>query len=548
MDAVFLQHREAIAYLLLPLAVFAIYANVYPYDFLLDDQSLIITNLFLRDWHHLPDIFTHLNYAGSGAEKGFYRPVEQVLRLALYQMFGLSRPAFHALNVVIHAINAALMYRLGRKLGFMQSAAFSAALLWAVHPIYTQEVAYMSSTSELLWAMFCLLGLSALLPDFTPRKTGVALLLFLLALISKETAVVFPALASACLFIVSKDRLKPSLYIKTWPFWLLSVLYTVTYMHVNSYRPFAATSPDMDTYAQHIIPRIFTALATLPVYFGLVIYPTNLHMERYFPVFLSFFSWQVVAGAGLAIAALAQILVGKGKRGLALTFGFFWFAAALSPVTGILIPVDALISEGWLYVPAIGLFLGVAQTLAVWVSGLKFRRAPAIAAVAVTLASLSLGVETYFQNEVYQNPATFYDNIFKCGGYRSRAYPDLGIYYMNKHDFDNSIKYFKLAVENPNERNVPSAAIHAQLALAYLRVTSDENYMVTPDAVIRALPSSTQIPEAIDELNLALRIDPNFYFAHTLLSAIYRWQGDTANADFHYRQMLGILRTMGRVK
>ncbi len=540
--------REAAAYLGLALAVFAAYSNVYQYDFLLDDQSLIITNLFLRDWHHLPDIFKHLNYTGSGEEKGFYRPIEEVLRLVLYQMFGLSRPAFHALNVIIHALNAGLIYRLGRKLGFTAGAVFSAALLWALHPMFTQEVAYMSSTSELIWTTFCLAGMVTLLPDFSPRKICLAIPFVLLGLLSKETTVVFPALASACLFIISKDRLKPATYIKTWPFWLLSALYFATYTYMNSYHPFSASSPDLDAYAHHVFPRILTSLATLPTYFGLLVYPVNLHMERDFPVFLSIFSWQVLTGAALAGGALAQMIIGRGRRGIPLSFGFFWFAAALSPFTGIVIPIDAMISEGWMYMPIIGLVLGAAQMISARVDQFKSRQAPVIAAAAVALIALTLGVKTYLQNEVFENPATFYGNIFECGGNRTRAYPDLGIYYLNKKDFENSIKYFKLAIEYPNERNVPSAAIHTQLALAYIGVTSDDNYMVLPEAVMAALPNTNYIPEAIDELNMALRIDPNFYFAHTLLSTIYRYQGDQGSADYHYQKMLAILKETGKLK
>src|ERR1035437_5260609 len=97
-------------------------------------------------------------------------------------------------------------------------------------------------------------------------------------------------------------------------------------------------------------------------------------MERNFPVFTSVLSWQVLAGAALVEGALAQIVTGKGKRGLPLSFGLFWFAAALSPLTGIVVPIDAMVSEGWLYMPTIGLSLGAAQTLAIWIHRLKFKK------------------------------------------------------------------------------------------------------------------------------------------------------------------------------
>jgi len=516
--------RDAVACLLLALAVFAVYANVYHGDFIFDDVLLISRNQYLRDWRHLPDIFTHLNYAGAGMEGAFYRPVEMLLRLALYQLFGLSKPAFHAVNVLLQALNAGLIYWLGRKLGFAPGAVFSAALLWSVHPLHTQNIALMSSTAEPLWTAFGLMGLLA----FVYRDSA-AILFFLLALGCKETAIVFPALAVACLFISSDadDRLKPALYARTWPFWLLLAVYAVTYMHFNDFHPFKgtyATFPDLETYAANIFSRLLTCLATLPAYLGLIVYPTNLHMERVFPVFTSVFSWQVLAGAALAAGALAQIILGKGKRGLFLSFGLFWFAAALSPLTGILIPIDYKISEGWMYVPLIGLFLGVAQTLAVWIGGMKSKTAPVIAAAAVALMALLFGIKTYSQNDVYQTPATFYENILRCGGYHTRAYQNLGNYYWKEGEFDKAIESYKLAFKNPDQGDIIPASLHYQIALAYLRVTLDENYVPKSDSLMEALPQVTHIPEAVDELNQALKADPGFEPARALLGAINDWQ------------------------
>ena len=182
------------------------------------------------------------------------------------------------------------MYRLGRKLGFTAGAVFSAALLWSLHPLHTLDVTYISSTPEPLYTLFSLLGLLALLPDISSRKLYISIVLVLLALGSKETAVVFPALLTGCLFISSKDRLKPALYVRTWPFWLLSALYAVIYTHTYNGSLFESHSPDLEAYAHQIIPRIMTCLATLPVYLKLIIYPTNLHMERYFLVLGLFFT------------------------------------------------------------------------------------------------------------------------------------------------------------------------------------------------------------------------------------------------------------------
>jgi hypothetical protein len=165
-------YREAAPYVLLILAVLAAYANIYSGTFLFEDQILIINNKFLRSWHYLPDIFTHTNYGGDNSadvQGVFYRPITIMMYLIIYQIFGLSAPVFHAFHVLVHLINACLVNRLGRKLGFTAGAAFAAALIWGVHPLHTQDVSFMSSTGEIMWSMFALAGLNVLLPDFTPR-------------------------------------------------------------------------------------------------------------------------------------------------------------------------------------------------------------------------------------------------------------------------------------------------------------------------------------------------------------------------------------------
>ena len=77
-----------------------------------------------------------------------------------------------------------------------------------------------------------------LLPDFTARKIWQAMIFFILALLSKRSAVVFPALATATIFFVSEDRTRISAYFKLWPLWLLSACYITVwllFMHTSNF-------------------------------------------------------------------------------------------------------------------------------------------------------------------------------------------------------------------------------------------------------------------------------------------------------------------------
>jgi hypothetical protein len=529
------QQRAAAPYLFLAGAVFAVYANVYRNAFVLDDMILIVQNGLLRDWGHLPDLLTGLTNSGAGMGGGFYRPLQMLLYFFIYQVFGLSTMAFHTLNVALHAANAGLVYRLGCRIGFRPGACFAAALLWAVHPLFTEAVTYMASTADPLFSFFCLSGLLVLLPDFTPRKIWLASMLFVLALGAKESAIVFPALATATLFLVSQEPLRFSTYLKTWPLWLLAAVYMAGWLMLQKagysvYDPRGV--PDLQSYADNFTNRVLTGLAALPAYFRLLAWPTGLHMERTYPVFSSFWSWPVIAGAAMVVVAVLQILWGRAKRGLALSWGLLWFVAAHTPNTGIVIPINALVAEHWMYLSSIGLFLGVAQTVAVWSDRWTSKK---VMASAVTLAVMFLGVKAYLQNRVWYSPGTFYENILACGESTGRLHNNLGLFYWGQGEFDKAIGQFRFVAADPGVRMQPMMmGVHTNFALIYLRARMDRNGIVMLEEVNRALAQGGgQIPEAIEQLNRALELAPDFFWANQILGAIYAHQGNKEKADFY---------------
>ena len=539
------------------LAVLIAYASVWPDEFIFEDKFLIVLNGLLRHWSTLPQLLTSPNFAGNGSQQGFYRPVQMLVYFLIYQAFGASTVAFHALNIVLQALNACLLHHFGVRAGFRKGAAFAAALLWAVHPLHVVDVAYIPSTGELLWSSFCLLGLITLLPDFAPRRIWQAMIFFMLALSCKESAVVFPALAVITFFFVDKDRTRFAGYLRTWPLWLLATVYTAGWMlfiHKSGYNIYNIDQSGKATYYQDYISnftnRVLTSLATLPVYARLIIWPAGLHTERVFPVFSTLLAWQPIAGALMVGLGLLQILWGRLRRnkyssaagGLALSFGLLWFAVALSPVTGIVIPIDARISDGWMYMPAMGLFLGVTEAVAGF-----FEKRQTTARVLVLVLALSLGTATFLQNGVWRNPETLYQNISRNGGRVDRLSSPLGLYYMEHGEFDKAAEQFRYAIDHPDGR--PETAwgyAHMRVALALLQVRMDENDVSTLSDVISALPSCQHIPEAIGELGKALQHDPDFHWAHEALAAIYRYQGNNQMADFHEKQAEAILKKQGR--
>jgi len=533
-------------------AVFAAYVNVYQNEFVWDDLSSIIQNKALLHWSNF------LDYISGKTNDRFYRPVMVLLYFFVYHSFGLSKIAFHGLNVLLQAANACFVYRLGGRLGFYQRASFAAALLWGVHPMWSEAVAYVSGIASLLVAFFLMSGLLVLLPDFKPRRSGaeqtpgafaqqipgafaprkfwLASLFMLLALGSKESAVVFPALVMSTMFLASEKRLHPAIYLRTWPLWLLAAAYVSGHfiLHPGAFISYDyQDSNHVEFYENNIINRILTSLATLPMYFSLFVWPRDLHMDWHFPIVVTPWAWQVLAGVVIVALSLWQI-IRRGKHSLPLTWGLLWFAIAFSPNSGILMPLNTIFAENWIYLPTIGLSLGAAQRMLVWIKTFHSKKPLMAAAVVVALAATGLGTKTYLQNEFLHDPVSLFDNIIKYHPESPMARYALGKFYFDHKSYQKAaeqlhiMEYYDYSVDKDY-----AVGVHMILALIDLNVALEKNGTISIQDVAAALPTAKDIPGAIEELRLAQQIDPKAYPANASLAAIYYYLGDKKQGDYY---------------
>ncbi|MGB9153110.1 MAG: hypothetical protein WCD70_08500 [Alphaproteobacteria bacterium] len=496
-------------YALLIAAVFAAYANIYGNLFLYDDEILIVHNPALTGWGaFLSSVMTPLSFDSS-----YYRPLQTFLYTIVFQLAGLSLFSFHLLNVTLHALNAALVYRLGQKLNFKPVASFLAALLWAVHPLQTEAVTYMSATADTLYAFFCLLGAVVLLPDFTPRRIAAAALLMLLGLFSKESACVFPLLAACCLYLQSDKRFEAKTYIRLWPL----VVVVLAYVGLR----FALMPPHVAG-AANGVPTSFSGgvdyapFAALPVYLKLILWPTHLHMEYDLPVYGNIRHAVVLGGMGMILLSVTQVLCFSRPRNLPLNWGLCWFAAAYLPC----IFVEGLFYEHWMYLPLAGLFLGIAQTAALYIQKIGAAKRKSVYSTATTISLLAaavMGILTYQQNEIWREPVAFYTHIFEQGELAVKPHVNLGVIYAERGDYEKAIAQYQIAIKNSHDTQ---AMAQANLAAALLMLPDRDQHA----------------EEAVAHFQRALEIDPRLYPALEALAAFYDQQGNPAKAAFYRDQ------------
>lgn len=349
------------------LAVVA-YANTLSAGFVWDDASSILLHQHVKDLSKLPALFTEDQHAFAGGQGNFYRPLLSVTFAIDYAIARIGQapvpptevPAdlnpfvFHLSSTLWHAAAAMILLAYFRRLGAPLAVYLPAALIFAVHPLHTEAVAYVSGRADSMAAVFVFAALyfsTWRAPDRSPRIGLILMLLcFIAGLLSKEAGFVFPVL-----LILSRIA-RPADAARGWRSWvpeLCSLGVLGLYFLLRS----TVLNFGSDTVAREAAwtTRLAETFEAFALYLRLLFIPTHLHMERsldHVP------GWLAPAGILLA-AALIGVAVAAYRTGHRRSaFGFAWFFATWLPISG-LFPLNAPMAEHWLYIPMAGFFLGV---------------------------------------------------------------------------------------------------------------------------------------------------------------------------------------------
>jgi len=181
--------------LLVLLAGLFVYAPIFHADWLWDDDQEITANQILPDDGGLVKIWTGLTTTGTifptgGAD---YFPLKTSFQWVLYRFFGTDRTGWHLTNVILHLLNCLLVWRVLSRLGLRQ--AWLGGLLFAIHPVLVESVAWVSELKNTLSLPFLLGSFLAFL-NYDERKESSwlisASLLYLAAILCKTSVVMFP--------------------------------------------------------------------------------------------------------------------------------------------------------------------------------------------------------------------------------------------------------------------------------------------------------------------------------------------------------------------
>lgn len=329
--------------------------------FVHDDWGMIVENPLMAHPQAAREILGSgvWDYRGSIGASNYYRPLPHLVNHWIYQAVGLRPAWFRFFNLLLHAGVSLLVFAVVRTLSANKWIALAAGLLFAVHPLHTEVVAWISCAPELLAAFFSLLTIWLYLRE--PRHwvlLPAMAVTVLLAQLSKEVAVMAPLVLAGYELL-----LRPSNVLDRWREFCALGAGTLVYLGARV-QAIGALMPIRHESAISWPSHILTALALLWRYVLLLIWPVNLNFFRYDAPSASVLEPAVIGGAlvAAAIGGLAYCL--WRDRAKLLLLMVLLFILTLLPVFQLpYLAIERLVVERSAYLPSVGFVVLAAALL-----------------------------------------------------------------------------------------------------------------------------------------------------------------------------------------
>lgn len=455
---------------LLLAAVAVVYADTLVNQFAMDDELYIMRNAQVVD----PSL--HRLFSPNPVSAVF-RPVAFATLALNWALSGSEPLGYHLVNLILQAGATWLLYILLQELlGSVsegKTAAFAASLLFAVHPIHTEAVAWAVGRAELLAAGFLFAGWILHLRD----RTLASLACFALAMLSKESAIAFFPLVLLGDYAIGKW--KPRLRYALDAGLALLYLALLWKVHEGHFGPAEISMVDNPLVALSPGWRILNALRVAWKYIVLQIYPAVLSCDYSFNQIPVYRDWRHTLPASLAAAATTGVWIRalrKRQAGLALAGGIYF--AGFAATANILAPTGTMMGERLAYLPSAGFCLLLALGWN-WLRQKKELLAWGLLGAIV----LVLSVRTVVRNRDWKDAFALYSSGVRAVPNDAKMHANLAGQYFLRHQLDLAAGEYQIAL-----RILPDSAeaLSSFAALEYQR----GNYQAASAMMEKALGMS----------------------------------------------------------
>jgi len=549
-----------VAALVVALVAVAAYAASLGYDFVWDDTLLIQQSVRLHQWGELPRLLLSQFWSEVGEASHYYRPLITMSFFLDMKVWGLRPFGFHLTNLLAHVAVILVVLAIARRVTGGEVAAVIAALTFALQPLHTESVSFVSGRTDVLAALFFLLALLAYDRGREGPGWGFAaasLGAYLLALLSKEVAITLPAVLALWDWRVRDDlrdrRAGWRAAARYAPYGgVLALYWGLRWLALRDAADAAAGAwaPPMT--------RLLTTLQTAAAYAWITIvpYPANAYrviVPATVPPDLHW--WLAVVGLTAAITGT----VWARWRVPVVGFGALWFWITLAPSAGVnLLPLPTvLMAERFLYLPTVGycLILGwLASRLLGPVTlgrAAQLRAAPTLGLVVLLLAYLVL---TLWRNEDWRDEDRLYSAMAEASPASAVPHVNLAFVQLPRGEIASANEQLREAVRlAPGNPRAQAGLGLTETLLGHLDAGLQHGLRareLAPDnpdvlASLGALFLARGEPaRAVPELSTSLGVKPNQVHAALNLALALAWLDQPDAAEAQLERALALARVM----
>ena len=491
-----------------------------------DDPDYVGGNSYLiRDLSRLPELLTT-------PVQGNYHPLTMFSLALNFAISGDDGWSYHLFNLIFHLANCYLVYRLTFLLTKNNSlVALVTSLLFAIHPLHVESVAWTSERKDVLYALFFIAGhitYTKYIDESSKKQYWLTLLFVILSLMSKPAAVIFPV-SLFCIDIFRRRQFSFKLIIEKIPFFIPAIILGL--LTVNAQKTVGATGEEYFGLAKNILFGFYGIM----MYFVKMIFPYKLSAFYPFPPLNEKLSAAYYAAPIFALL-LAAVTYFTWKKYRFVAFGISFFIVNLLLVLQIFSVGSAVIAERYTYVPYIGLFFIAGYLLDRFAKGKLWKAYAVLAPITIIFSVLS-----FLQVQTWNSGETLWDNVIKnqpC----SRAYSARATLFRRdanklkgeadqarnaKREQEANLKY---AEANKNYQQ----AINYYTEAVKINAIDHESYNNRANIYM----DQNNFNAAIVDYKQALVVKPDYYVAFDNMGALYARRNMFDSALYYFSKVL----------
>lgn len=524
--------------LIIIIAIFLVYFIALFGGFIWDDWAFIVQNPLIKNLQYVPTLLFKKVFPL------YFRPVRMLSFAFDYQLWGLNPFGFKLTNILLHIIASIVVFDLLKLIFKDRHAAFFITLLWVLHPVRVESLAFIKNRSDIVAMIF----ITAAFIYYIKGNIALMLILYLLGVNTKEAGMMLIPILFVYEFIFKNTFSVNNLRsMKKYSGFYILIFITLLYLWIRWHFLGVADLTPKDVVVPFTLmdKTFFVRLLNFPRIMLFFIYksvlPLNLCIDYKLNVVASF--WPVfISWLGLLSVLYGTYVLYK-KKAKNIVFGIAYYLFTLIVVSSLIVPLPRIVSDHNQYIPGLGFAI---FTYFILKKALSRRSAIMQKTVMVGILLIYAGM-TITNIPNWKEEKTVWLHAIKVSPTNERAYSMLGNIYTKEKKYKQAKNYFKKAVEiNPNFYEGLS-----NLAGTYISLYQyDKAQKIYEDLITRApdfvngyiglgelLYQKEEYKESLKYYLQALKLDRTNFDAALRVYETSRNTGDTAMANAYFERI-----------